>query len=69
MNDFEPWIYVQHKHFNVGKMLLVKNMGNGWYGVRYLADGRVLVYSEYHQNELEVYIEPPTQNAPDFIFA
>jgi hypothetical protein len=53
---------------NVGKMLLVKKLPNqSWYGVRYLADNNVLVYSEYHENELEPYVEPPSKNSPDII--
>ena len=36
-------------------------------GVRYLADNKVLVYSEYHIDELQPYVEPPTQPTPDFI--
>ncbi|TDO23765.1 hypothetical protein [Pedobacter duraquae] len=59
IQKFEDLSYVQHKYFNVGKMLLVKKLPNGaWYGVRYLADNKVLVYSEYHENELEPYQEP-----------
>jgi hypothetical protein len=52
--------YFTLKEFpQVGKLVLVKpHNGNGWYGLRYLADNKVLVYGDYHESELEPFIEP-----------
>jgi len=54
--------YFTLKEFpEVGKLVLVKpHTANGWYGLRYLADNKILVYSEYHESELEPYVEPIT---------
>lgn len=51
--------YFTLKEFpEVGKLVLVKNISPGWYGLRYLAENKVLVYGEYHENELKPFIEP-----------
>ena len=61
--------YFSLKEFpQVGKLVLVKpHTGNGWYGLRYLAENKILVYSEYHESELEPYVEPPEAFAPDYV--
>jgi hypothetical protein len=68
MSQFSNVKYFTLKEFpQVGKLVLVKPppANNGWYGLRYLAENKILVYNEYHESELEPYIEP-TQ--PDFGF-
>jgi len=52
--------YFTLKEFpQVGRLVLVKpSTGNGYYGLRYLADNKILVYGDYHESELEPFVEP-----------
>jgi len=52
--------YFTLKEFpEVGRLVLVKpHTGGGYYGLRYLAENKILVYSEYHESELEPWVEP-----------
>ncbi|MGN8055678.1 hypothetical protein ACTJKN_05345 [Pedobacter sp. 22163] len=49
-------------------MLVVRRLPNpGWWGCRYEAPGAILVYSEYHLNELELYVEKPDEPLGFFV--
>ncbi|WP_440823325.1 hypothetical protein [Pedobacter sp. 22163] len=68
-NEMSEGIWVKNKHFpKIPKMLVVRRLPNpGWWGCRYEAPGAILVYSEYHLNELELYVEKPDEPLGFFV--